>query len=390
MDILRATASRAAGFVSSNPTASMSLFRYAACAAALCALPAQAQTYAEHGDAPAALDGTADATGQAYTAITGALTAAGAAAAAAFQDDDQDIDCYAITVANPAAFSASTENASNDTVLILFDSALNALLFADGIQDRFIPSLLPAGSLTGPAGDYVLCISDFIFNARNSAGTNIFPGSIYGVDTPSAVDTQLASFDTDVLTEFSYQIDLTGLGALTSDLPDVDLTVSGIDVTVPSSGGKATVQLSITNNEDVTVNGSLTASVEGRGELRVNTGRLRPNQTRTYTYRLNFPRRLADGPYLVTLTAEVGGDVVAADSYTVVKGDVPVRLAGLAEIRLQAEAGDKAAQATVREISAEAQTARAARLAGVSLIEAELVPVQARTTSSRKPKSAVK
>ena len=369
----------------------MMKLRYAACAAALCALPAQAQTYAESGDAPAALDGTADATGQPYTAITGALTAAGALAAAAFQDENQDIDCYAINVQDPAAFSASTENEpSNDTVLILFDSALNGLLFSDGTPTAFSPSLLPAGSLSGqPAGNYVLCISDFSFNAVNSAGTDIFPGSFNGVDMPSASDTQLASFDTGGLSVFSYQIDLTGLGAAASDLPDVDLAVSPIDVAVPSSGGKATVQLTISNNEDATVEGTLIASVEGRGDLRSNSGRVRPGQDRTYTYRLNFPRRLDDGPYLVSLRIEVDGEVVAADSYTVVKGDAPpARLAALTEIRLQAEAGDKTAQATLGAFQAEMTAAHAARQAGVPAITATLVSARSAASKSKKLKRA--
>ena len=96
-----------------------------------------------------------------------------------------DADMYAIWIGNPAAFSASTDNAVRnfDTQLFLFDSAGLGLLSNDD-GPTSLASELPAGSLSGAAGLYYIAVSPYN-NEPSSAGGAIFTNNIAGVNLPT-------------------------------------------------------------------------------------------------------------------------------------------------------------------------------------------------------------
>jgi hypothetical protein len=120
------------------------------------AQPAQAVTIVEivtdAGDLPVTAQSSGDsaAFGTPLEAIVGFIVS------------DIDQDMYQIFIDDPAGFSATTDNALTDldTMLYLFDeNGLGVLAVDDGGTGG--TSVIPAGSLTGPAGIYYLAVSIF-------------------------------------------------------------------------------------------------------------------------------------------------------------------------------------------------------------------------------------
>ncbi len=142
---------------------------------------AEAQTIAETGDAGSAVSTyqTLFGTG-ALTTLTGNIGLS------------TDVDLFRIKISNPATFSARTDVSSgnlNDTQLFLFTLAGAGILANDDISGK-LKSLLPAGdshlsALT--AGDYLIAVSGYNFDAFDATSALIFPSSPFtGVYAPNS------------------------------------------------------------------------------------------------------------------------------------------------------------------------------------------------------------
>ena len=176
-------------------------------AVAFVAAPAIAGTWTEVGDAgdlpgihqvPAGVDP--------FTTIWGFCTA-----------DALNADMYCIKIPEPAAFVATTTNATTsiDTQLWLFDMTGVGITFNDddpvagGLQSRITGVFVP-----GP-GEYLLAISSgYTYDAVNAAGLEIWADTPYNVerapDGPGAANPVIAGW-TGTPNAGEYQIDLTGV-----------------------------------------------------------------------------------------------------------------------------------------------------------------------------------
>ena len=164
----------------------------------LCAGPAMGNVWAEVGDA-GSLPGTAQAVGgpSPLTAITGSLASGGE-------------DMFLIAITNPAAFSALGAPGS-DGQLFLFDTSGMGLLANDDGGPGLQPEL-PAGSFAGPAGNYLLAITNYN-NDPTSAGGLIFPSSpfspVYGPTGPGG-GSPVTGWSDSTTASGPYTINLTG------------------------------------------------------------------------------------------------------------------------------------------------------------------------------------
>ena len=176
----------------------------------LTAAPVWADSFTEPGDVgdmPGAAEPVVGSPSSSLDAIVGAI------------NFPNDADMYLIHIIDPAGFSASTDNlvtqnGVRDTMLFLFDQAGFAIIGADGTDSKVNPSEIPAGSFTGPAGDYLLAISEYELVPVNSGG-RMFTTEITGPLglTATGGDSPISGWQ-----QFrnpgpgagSYQIDLTG------------------------------------------------------------------------------------------------------------------------------------------------------------------------------------
>ena len=185
-----------------------------------------AATWTEAGDAGQTIptvQGTGSVIGNPLTMIFGSL------------GTPDDVDLYAINIATPSTFSATTVNALTagsglDTELYLFNSSGAAVYANDDASGASLQSTLPAGNANGPlaAGTYYLAISTSGNEPVNFANTLLF-----GADSPSttirgpapSVPGGLAGWDSTFADPSTglYEIDLTG--AFTA-VPEVSPAIS--------------------------------------------------------------------------------------------------------------------------------------------------------------------
>ncbi|MEM1054198.1 MAG: hypothetical protein AAGI52_01625, partial [Bacteroidota bacterium] len=207
----------------------------------------------ENGDAPDALSGSQDATG-ATDQIHGLIEAGDIA------------DCYAITITDADAFSATTANTNEplllDSQLQLFTSDLEAVVFNDdtvGSSGDFL-STIPVGTLSGIAspGEFVICVTEWDVDAQNAAGEDIFDDNGREIRFPSAPngDNVLAQWnETNVVNGGrGYRLDLTGTGSDTSTrCEDLTIALSPVtDYVVGSEGGFVRMVMEIVNDSEET------------------------------------------------------------------------------------------------------------------------------------------
>ncbi|MDP7347842.1 MAG: DVUA0089 family protein, partial [Phycisphaeraceae bacterium] len=139
-------------------------------------------------------------------------------------DFDGDVDVFAIYIDDPEDFSASTDNDGNqlsfwrDTQLFAFDPDGFGVLGADGTPTGIYRSELSAGKFPGPAGAYLLAVSDYD-NDPVSIGGEIFPDNpAWGTFLPTGPGSAapLTDWNADYrIPELGqYRIDLTGARAI--------------------------------------------------------------------------------------------------------------------------------------------------------------------------------
>jgi hypothetical protein len=205
-------------------------------AAALSCLPAKARAsivWAEMGDA-GQLPGTAQTTVGAgpLVAIQGNLAAI------------DDVDMFRIFISDLSLFSATTVSPNTeliDTQLFLFDEK-GLGVAANGDTDLFgfeTNATIPADSVSGPAGEYLLAVAQFN-DLPTSSGGEIFPdlfvfsssGEVVGPSGPGGAD-PVSGWSADGFSEplESYEIRLTGALPVRTDnvIPEpVSLAIWGL------------------------------------------------------------------------------------------------------------------------------------------------------------------
>jgi hypothetical protein len=128
--------------------------------------PAPFTGYDEVGDAGDLPESAQATPSGALTGIRGALTAG-------------DVDMYAIYIANPFAFAASTRcNALFDTQLFLFDANGNPVSFNDDAPDGGVASRLDGSCIPGP-GLYYLAVSAYDRDAADCNGAELWADTPY-------------------------------------------------------------------------------------------------------------------------------------------------------------------------------------------------------------------
>jgi hypothetical protein len=137
------------------------------------------------------------------------------------QLDADDVDMYAITIDDPAAFSATTVGgATFDTQLWLFDANGKGVVANDdsgGLQSRIDNT---AGCITAP-GVYYLAISRFPRNAAGCEGGGIWAGLANNCPDGDEATSRVASWSDSTAAAGEYRIFLTGVrGATRGDPAD--------------------------------------------------------------------------------------------------------------------------------------------------------------------------
>ena len=148
-----------------------------AAAASFVALPASAGTYTEVGDA-----GQTQGTAQSTTAVAAPLTDIFGTLTSG-----TDADLFLIYIANPALFSASTNNNNSglvDTHLFLMTLAGAPIYINDDADGTTVLSTLPAGSGLGPvaAGFYLLGVATSGYDPVNINAQLLFAPNIVTTD----------------------------------------------------------------------------------------------------------------------------------------------------------------------------------------------------------------
>lgn len=185
---------------------------------------ASAQSWTEIGDAGDIISGVQNTVG------TGPLTTISGATSTS-----DTVDAYCITITNPADFYATAASVIDplasvtwDTRLWLFDSSGNVLLgnddtFSDGLQS----TLSDPGTFTGltgggvnptasgislTAGDYILVISGYNYDALDASGSAIITlsGLFSELHGPNAGTGPLASWGGTLFGSGSYTLALNG------------------------------------------------------------------------------------------------------------------------------------------------------------------------------------
>jgi hypothetical protein len=129
--------------------------------------PAPFTGYDEVGDAGDLPESAQATPSGALTGIRGTLTAG-------------DVDMYAIYIANPFAFAASTRcNALFDTQLFLFDANGNPVSFNDDAPDGGLTSRLDGSCIPGP-GLYYLAVSAYDRDAVDCNGAELWNDGPFG------------------------------------------------------------------------------------------------------------------------------------------------------------------------------------------------------------------
>jgi hypothetical protein len=129
--------------------------------------PAPFTGYDEVGDAGDLPESAQATPSGALTGIRGTLTAG-------------DVDMYAIYIANPSAFAASTRcNALFDTQLFLFDANGNPVSFNDDAPEGGLASRLDGSCIPGP-GLYYLAISAYDRDAVDCNGEELWNDTPFG------------------------------------------------------------------------------------------------------------------------------------------------------------------------------------------------------------------
>jgi hypothetical protein len=134
-----------------------------------------------------------------------------------------DQDVFRIRIADPASFSASTNNLDtalsqdSDTMLFLFDASGFGVAANDDDPDDpdALKARFPAGSFSGPPGIYLIAISIFRNVPRNEFAREIFPDIVFddvALPAGSGSETLLHHWTFDPSPDQSgpYHIQLTG------------------------------------------------------------------------------------------------------------------------------------------------------------------------------------
>lgn len=136
------------------------------------------------------------------------------------QLDANDVDMYAITIDNPATFSATTVGgATFDTQLWLFDADGKGVVANDdsgGLQSRIDNT---AGCITAP-GVYYLAISRFPRNAAGCEGGGIWAGRTNNCPNGAEANSRIAGWSGSTSAAGEYRIFLTGVQGATRGNPD--------------------------------------------------------------------------------------------------------------------------------------------------------------------------
>jgi hypothetical protein len=137
------------------------------------------------------------------------------------QLDTDDVDMYAITIDDPAAFSATTVGgATFDTQLWLFDANGKGVVANDdstGLQSRIDNT---AGCITAP-GVYYLAITRFPRSAAGCEGSGIWAGRTNNCPDGAEATSRVASWFNSTSAAGEYRIFLTGVrGATRGDPAD--------------------------------------------------------------------------------------------------------------------------------------------------------------------------
>lgn len=189
---------------------------FAVLAVAGLAASANAVIVSETGDAGIfPLDPAQDVSGSASSLdrLDGALLPSG----------DVDVDAYRITIANPAAFSATVSGGTlTDTTIYLFKLDGTGIAKNDDIDGVNFLSAFPVGNAayaTLPAGDYIFAISifgviPFSVNPPTLLSQNVFDvNSFTGVTGPVTPTTTVLTWaDVSTFNESgTYQVSFTGV-----------------------------------------------------------------------------------------------------------------------------------------------------------------------------------
>lgn len=319
-----------------------------AAAAALLTLPAQAQL-AQLGTFSGTLAGA-----DAYDRPVSPTGTVGSD----FSEPPTNFQPFPFTVSESGNYQvALTEEQSLGTLILLYEGAFDPDSPLSGVQalnntcsdqPQFTTSL-PCASVSGDDNfntdgplsltsgtPYVLVVSEFF--ADNPDGT--FSGVVLGPEGASV--------------DFGGSVD-TG----------VDLTVTPLVTSIPTTGGKARFRTTVSNDTDSRIDGAVVVMVNGVERRRL-TSALTTGGSQRFTLNLSFPARVPDGVYSVTLMAEADGATLdTAGPFDVVVGEVP-RSANpaLAGFDTRAAAADKELRAQREAYLAERRAA--AEMVGVS------------------------
>jgi uncharacterized protein (TIGR03382 family) len=170
---------------------------------------AQAQLWAEIGDAGEIVDGVQDVIGVgALNAISGTVSAL-------------DADAFRIRIKDPAAFSASAFGIGGDTTLCLFNLDGTGIAKNDDISGSVFESQLPAGNALYAnlaPGEYIIAVSGFAYQPVGNIPLDGLEDTLFPIlDFTGVVGPQYANplfgwaqFSSSGGTSGDYVIELTG------------------------------------------------------------------------------------------------------------------------------------------------------------------------------------
>lgn len=155
--------------------------------------------------------------------VSGSATSLDRLDGALLPSGDVDVDAYRITIANPAAFSATvTGGTLTDTTIYLFKLDGTGIAKNDDVSGTNFLSAFPVGNAayaTLPAGDYIFAISifgtiPFSVAAPTTINESVFdPNAFTGVTPPRTPTTQVVTWaDASTFVEGgTYQVSFTGV-----------------------------------------------------------------------------------------------------------------------------------------------------------------------------------
>ena len=177
-------------------------------------------TYTEATDVGALPGNAADLTGMTFDLITGYAGAG-------------DVDMFKVYITDPTGFSASTYGSDLDTQLQLFDAAGLGIYANDDISGEIGPSELPVNDPWGPktTGAYYLAVSQWAADPLSAGQLEIFDGmwdELMGPTGPGGANPITEWEIGGGQVEQYYQINLTGVGQPSGDMPTLPVPGSAL------------------------------------------------------------------------------------------------------------------------------------------------------------------